>query len=449
MIESLPPPDPGRSPGSRRRRRSALATWRRLARLNHILIPAKKEDRDRLRRTLVGKTLGVFVGTIEAYSREGRVLLGLGLLVGCSSLDARFSQGHQLFAMLLGLLLASLLVRPWFRVRDLKVEVQAPSRVAAGSRARFDIVLSNRGTTPLFNLRVDRPFLPWDGKWLEALGGVGELRPGDQLRIPSWARFIARGEHHLDHFEVGALVPLGLAVGPRRRCTGTRFLVVPRVANVVSVRVAHRLPEQRGTSISTLHPGDADIAGVRPYRPGDELKHLHARTWARTGTPHVRQYVDERFDSVALAVLVDGPFPSESAREATLSLAAGVAARLTLHEGGVDGLLIDDHWFSVEPRAGERALDRILDRLSVHQLSKRQCAFEAALDERLAGLSMLVLVTVGTSTASSRAFARARERGIPCRWAIVSEPGNRPAPVPVDAVVVHAADVEDGVALAL
>ncbi len=433
----------------RSRRRSALAASRRWARLNHILIPDRKDDRDRYRRSPLGRVVGVVSATLKAYSREGRALLLLSMLVGCSSLDVRFTQGHQLFAMLVGLLVVSLLVRPLFRAGGLRISVQSPERVSAGVPARFDVVLENDGPQRLASLRIERPFLPWDGFWQRDVDGVAELSSGERTRVATSATFVARGEHHLDHFEVGALVPLGLAVGPKRKSTGVRFLVVPPVANVVSMRLRHRLPERRGRTVPSRQAGQADIAGVRPYRPGDELKHLHARTWARTGEPHVRQYVDEREDRIALAVLVDGPDARDHVKEATLSLAAGAAARLAFHEGGIDGLLINDEWFEVEPRAGAKALDRVLDRLGVHELSRRRCSAGVLLGERLAGVSSLVLVTTGASPCAREVIDLAAARGIPCHWAIVTEPGYGHASVPLDAVVVPAADVEDGKAIVL
>ena len=433
----------------RSRRRSGLAATRRWARLNHILIPQRKDDRDRLRHSPLGRVLKVATGTFEAYSREGRALLLLSVLVGCSSLDVRFTQGHQLFAMLVALLFMSLLTRPFFGARSLRVAVQSPERVAAGMAARFDVLLENTGPRTLTSLRIERPFLPWDGTWQSDVAGVAELLPGERTRVTTAATFVARGEHHLDHFEVGALVPLGLATGAKRTSGGVRFLVVPTVANVVSMRLEHRIPERRGRSVPSRRAGQADIAGVRPYRPGDELKHLHARTWARTGQPHVRQYVDEREDRIALAVLVDGPDAREHVKEAALSLAAGAAARLAFHESGLDNLSINDEWFDVMPRSGAKALDRVLDRLGVHELTRRSCSAGSSFRQRLAGISTLVLITAGSTRCAREIVDIAAARGIPCRWAIVTEPGYAKASVPVDAVVVPAADIEDGKAIIL
>jgi hypothetical protein len=111
--------------------------------------------------------------------------------------------------------------------------------------------------------------------------------------------------------------------------------------------------------------------------------------------------------------------------------------------------MLNDEWFDVEPRSGSKALDRVLDRLGVHEMTKRECVAEPVLRTHLAGLSSLVLVTAGSSPNARRTLAVAAGRGVPCRWVIVTEPGYGRAAVPADAVVIRAGDVEDGKAIAV
>lgn len=430
-------------------------TWQRwrastqLARLNHVFVPSKKADRDRFRNGWLGRALRPLLAGFAAFTREGRALLLLTPMVGCSGIDVILTQIHQLFAMLVALLFVSLLARPFFRTPGLRLQVRVPTRVQAGAPVRFDLAFGNEGRRSHYNLCIEPPFLPWDGRWLEAAAGIPELGRGGHATAKTEAVFVARGEHHIDSFLVGALVPLGLAIGRRTAGEVPRFLVVPRIANVSAITLRHRLPEQRGATVATLRPGETDIAGVRPYRAGDPLKHLHARTWARTGVPHVRTYVDERQDRVALAVVTDGREAAERTKEAALSLAAGVAARLALHEGGLDELLIDETSFAVEPRAGISALNRVLDRLGVHELSRQTASSEEVLTSLLPRCSALVLVTAGVAPRHAALAALARGRGVPCSWAAVAEPTAAPAPLPAGVTLVELHTVESGGALRL
>jgi uncharacterized protein (DUF58 family) len=312
------------------------------------------------------------------------------------------------------------------------VTVDAPPRVSVGDALRFLVHLDNQGPRRLVALRVGGPFLPWDGAWTSAPLGLAALDPGARATLSAEARFVARGEHHLDAFSAALLVPLGLALGPGRESEGVRFLVVPRIAAIAPLDLAQRAPNEPPGRVSSQAKGESDIAGVRPYRAGDPLRHLHARTWARTGIPHVRQYVDERRDRVALIVWVDGAEASERAREAALSVAAGVASSLTLHGAGVDLLVVDDRPLRVEPRTGASALDQIVDRLAVHRLTEDEAVPEAVIDAHRRGLTTVVLVTADEDARRHALLGALARRGLPARWLSVVEDdrGGPPPPPP-------------------
>ncbi|NUP11744.1 MAG: DUF58 domain-containing protein [Polyangiaceae bacterium] len=400
-----------------------LRSKRELARLNHVLIPAKKSERDRFRRSVFGRAIAPTFGAYSSLSREGRVMFLVTLMIGLAGLDVMDTQVHLLFAMLSGLIVASLAARPFFRARGLQVDVDAPARVSVGASQRFVVNLTNAGKKPLVTLRVSAPFLPWDGPWMSAPEPVTAVRPGTSATTTAEARFLARGEHHLDAFEVGMLVPFGLAIGPRRTSNGAKFLVVPRIAPVASLALEHRLPSARDARVLSVTPGEAEFSSVRPYRSGDPLKHLHARTWARTGTPHVRSYVAEKSERVGIALALDGDVATETEKEGALSLAAGVAAQVVKSGAGLSAMSIDMDSFAIEPRSGRAALEAALDRLAVHTLTVKDEPVEAALEASSAVLSSMILVTADESPRRKALYDRLRARGLPVKWLrVTAEP---------------------------
>lgn len=419
----LPAPAPREGPRLWQRVRRVLGDKRELARLNHIFIPAKKADRDRFRNGRFAKLLRPVFSLYFALSQEGRALFVMTILVGLASLDIHESQVYLLFAMLVGLVTASVASRLFFRAHGLSLRVEGPARVAVGETQRFVVTLENRGNEPLASLRLVAPFLPWDGKWLRSPDPVAAIRPQGRASVLADATFMARGEHHLDAFEAALLVPMGLALGPRRQSNDTRFLVVPRVPSVGPIRVTHRRAQHRDARVTSRAVGDDEFAGVRPYRAGDSLKHLHARTWARTGVPHVRTYVAERSDRVGIVVWVDGDDAKESTKEAALTLAAGVAARLLAQGEGVDRLVIDSEVFVVAPRSGRAALDAVLDRLAVFATTTNEVDIEPTLSEAASSLSSLVLIAADDSPRRRRLLAELERVGIPLRWVVVGEDG--------------------------
>ena len=395
-----------------------------LARLNHIFIPPKKLDRDRLRRGVTWRFLSPVFFLVGALSREGRAFTVVCLLVAAASIDVGESQVYLLFAALVGLLVASLSIRYFFRLPSCAIVVTSPSRVAVGEPLGFAVTVLNDGEKDVWSLRVERPFLPWDGKWIDPQPAIARIAKGGRATVRARATFIERGEHHLDAFEAARLVPLGFSVGPRISSSGARFLVVPRMANVPKIAVAHRSPIRDGRSVAHSTPGDGEIAGVRPYRLGDPLKHLHVRTWARTGTPHVRHYVDERADRVALVLAVDATRAPERRVEAAISLAAGIAARLANGDGtGLDQLVLGERSVRVEPRNGRGAVDLVLDALAKLSLDDRTVDTLAHLEAILPSLSTVVLVTSDHEPRRHELREAIEQSGVPCRWIEVVDDG--------------------------
>jgi uncharacterized protein (DUF58 family) len=417
-----------------------LRSRRELARLNHIFIPEKKPDRDRLRKRWSWRLVAPAFAVHSALSEEGRALFLMSILVGFAGLDVIGTQVYLLFSAMAGLIVASLAMRPFFRAPGLSMKVASAPRVEVGAPLEIVIRLVNGGPRPLLGLKVSGPFLPWDGRWLNSRGAVAAIEPGREAAVVATATFMGRGEHHLDGFDAGALVPLGLAIGPRRHSEGVRFLVVPKIAKVGPLRLRHRRPAHLGDHARSRAPGQSEIDGVRPYRPGDALKHLHARTWARTGVPHVRTYAAENSVKVGLALVVDGDHATERTKEAAISLAAGVTARLA-SEAGLDLLLVDTEATVISPRAGKPALDSVLDRLAVHELTTKDTDAAAAIEERVGPLSALVLVTADSSPARRALVRDLRAQGLDVHWMVAVEEAAA-APDPADATGVTVADIE-------
>lgn len=394
------------------------------ARLNHVFIPAKKPDRDRLRKGRLAKLLGPLFGLAGSLTREGRSFMVLCLLLAAASVDVGESQVYLLFGTLVGVLCGALVLRMFYRLDGCRIEIENPSRVAVGEPLTFAVTIVNEATRDAWSVRVERPFLPWDGKWLGTQPAIRHVPAGARRTARAEARFIERGEHHLDAFDAVRVAPFGLTVGRHVESGGARFLVVPRIANVPRVTLSYRSPIRDGRSVAHTTPGDGEIAGVRPYRLGDPLKHLHVRTWARTGVPHVRHYVDERADRVALIVALDGTDAGEPRIEAAISLAAGIAMRLTSGEGsGLDQLVLGDRSTRVEPRRGRAALELCLDALAKLVVEKAPKNPLGPIEDVLPSLSSVVLVTCDHRP-ERKAIADAIAQGsVPCHWIEVVDDG--------------------------
>jgi uncharacterized protein (DUF58 family) len=395
------------------------------ARINHILIPQTKSDRDRYRRGRLARGLRPFITVVSRLSREGRAFLTLVCATAVFCVDIGRTQSHLLVLATLSLLVAAVLFTGPYRLTGVSVRLGAPPRVAVGDEINITVALRNNGEKDHLSIRVDPPFLPWDGTWTSPAEQIVKLAAKTQSSTVARARFIARGEHHLDPFHVAALLPIGLSQGPRISTEGIRFVVVPKVARVLSVTTPGNRRYQPGGIANASHTGDAtDLLGIRPYRPGDPIRDLHARSWARHGAPMVREYQEEFFTRIGLVVDTDAAAASPAHLEAALSLAAGVVAKLCNGEALVDVLVVGERVERLSLGRSLGSLDQALDVLATVRSTPGFTAANvlAVLGPELERLSSIVFIALAADPAREAVASAIRARGIGCRMLIV---GNR------------------------
>ena len=396
------------------------------ARLNHILIPKTKDDRDRLRKGWLGRTLLPFFGVWASLTDEGRTLLVVAPIAGAVAVDVQRTSAYFVFSILLGLLFGSLAAARPLRLERTTVRVLAPRRVTVGDEVTFTVACHReasptRSSAPVA-VRVRGPFLPWDGTWTRTAPEELVVGDGETGETTLRARFVARGLHHLDSFTAAAVAPLGLACGPRASSDGVKLYVVPRIANVARLPLAIATRHQPGGVALASKAGESmDLLGVRPYRPGDPVRDLHARTWARTGKPAVREYQQEYFTRVG--VVLDTGTRDPDLLEAAIELAAGVVAHLSRGEALIDVLVVGDvvHELTVGRSLGW--LDQALELLAA---ATRGPPLDAArlvaqLEPHLAQVStMIAIVPHGGADDEQKLLERKlRDQGLSCTSLVI------------------------------
>ncbi|MFT5433753.1 MAG: hypothetical protein ACI9OJ_004461 [Myxococcota bacterium] len=380
------------------------------ARLNHILIPDTKDGRDRFRHSRFGRItrpLGVFY---YGLTTEGRFLGVFWMLCGAAGLEVGSTQIYALWALVTGLLCASLLMRRAYRLDGCAVTVASPARVTVGETIHLTVTVANPDSTPIDAVGVVGPLLPWDGQYVGGVPAIPEVPAEGSAQCGVVARFSARGEHHLDPFHLARIVPPGLGLGPALETRGVRFLVVPEVANVVSVMVpgASRYQPGGGRAAASA-PSATEFAGVRPYRAGDRVRDLHARLSGRAGFPVVREFREEYYPHVA--IVLDCGFDRESRFELAVQLVAGVVARLSNSETLID--LVVGGTPAIRLPRGSGASEAGLDHLAMAAASPFDLVqIDQALQDPQHTLSAVVFVTTVFDEERRRLVAHLRERGL-------------------------------------
>jgi uncharacterized protein (DUF58 family) len=116
-----------------------------------------------------------------------------------------------------------------------------------------------------------------------------------------------------------------------------------RLVEALDPSFAHRasgaLPGDRRAAGMGL---GTELAQLRPYEPGDDVRHIDAAATARTGEPYVRLHVPERTLTTWLVVDVSPSMAFGTARRLKADVAEGVAlvmARMAVRRAGRVALL--------------------------------------------------------------------------------------------------------------
>ena len=163
-----------------------------------------------------------------------------------------------------------------------------PSRVVAGERAAGRLLITNRSNRHLLPLRVDLPV----GAAVAAFD-VPLLAPShsheELFHIPT----TRRGIIDVGPARVVRGDPLGLLARVVSEARATRLYVHPRTVRIPPIGSGF-LRDLEGQASPALSPSDIAFHSLREYVAGDDRRHVHWRTSARTGRLMVQQYVDTR-----------------------------------------------------------------------------------------------------------------------------------------------------------
>lgn len=384
---------------------------------------------------------------VTRLTREGRALFCVTCATLVFSADPSRTQAHVLVLSSLALLTAALVFTRAYRLEGVRARAHVPPRVTVGDEITFVVELSSERDRDLLELRVEAPPLPWDGTYAAHPRDIERLSAGGRERTAIRARFSMRGARTLEPFRVARRLPLGLTQGSPIATAPVRFVVVPRVARVTSLDLVCAASARGGAHLAAKSGDTSELLGVRPYRMGDPMRDLHARSWARHGAPMVREYQSEQLARVALIVDSEPSRERAAELEAALALAAGVVARASRSESPVDVLLTNERVERLGDERGSGALDRALDVLAGVRKGARFAATErlAALAPHLPRVSSAVVVALEWED-EQKAFARAlRARGVGVRGVVVGAASS----VHEDHVVVPLEAIQRGEELAL
>ncbi|GAA5212098.1 DUF58 domain-containing protein [Microbacterium kyungheense] len=261
------------------------------------------------------------------------------------------------------------------------------TRVVVGERAVGALTLSNTGTRAILPSRVVLPVGNGRGVF-----DVHRLSPGEQAEelfaIPTSRRAVVK----VGPVSVVRGDPLGLFERVHRRDEPVDLFVHPRTVLFDGQSLGF-LRDLEGLPATDLSPDDVSFHALREYQAGDDLRHVHWKSTARTGHIMVRQYEETRRSHFVIGLSTS---PADYRDDDEFELAVSVAGSLGLRA------LRDSQ--RVEVRVQERALPaatgkQFLDALSGLEHSRARAGGIVELAGSVAAslaLASVVVLVCGT-----------------------------------------------------
>lgn len=223
----------------------------------------------------------------------------------------------------------TLIENPEFRYPDFKEFISRPEP-GEEKRHAFDRFMKFRRWQWLMRTKqtaiVDRETLP-------------VIMPGDNCRVNIELTPLKRGVLRLPTVTVARADPFGLFRAFYKATTPQTLLVLPKRYHLPPFDLpGNRTHQPSGTNLATSVGDSQEFAAMRDYRPGDPLRSIHWKSWAKIGKPVVKEFQEEYFVRHALILDTFGTGGPEF--EEAVSLAASFAGTIRTQESLLDLLFI-------------------------------------------------------------------------------------------------------------
>lgn len=334
---------------------------------------------------------------LRRFTPAGKLVLAAIVISAVVGVDTKQSMAYQVFTFSTCLLAASVAWAFFFKAR-VTASRTLPRFCTAGTTLQYRITVENHSRDQQRGLEViedyfEIQFLPGQDGLTAQKGGQGSSgSPGKANR-----RFLSRSARRgrftlapLPHLEPGSQAEVRLEITPRRRgrlyfrtlqvaCPDPlglfraivplpveqSLLVLPRRYQVPDLSlVGTRKYQSGGVALASSIGDSGEFIGLREYRPGDPLRRIHWKSWAKVGKPIVKEYQDEFF--VRHALVLDTFMAADTSRafEEAVSLAASFACAVDTQESLLDLMFVGLQSYCFTSGRGVDHIDRMLEILA-------------------------------------------------------------------------------------
>jgi uncharacterized protein (DUF58 family) len=290
-----------------------------------------------------------------------------------------------LSSILLGSAVAGLLL-PLRMVRGIHVERRTPEEAFQGDDVTVDVVVSNQGRGMKLGLELEDTHVSRTRMLVPPLG------PGERAVIGTARRASRRGVLDSTEVSLRSGAPFGVARARGSAPATGRTVIYPTVVRLDRVPFLDLVPTRDSAMHTAPRRGSGpEYLGIREYRTGDSMRHVHWPSTARHGQVMVREFEQEHTRRLAIVVDTSADAGEENTPlDAACSVAASVALAAFGRGHGVRLVAAQGGELEVLSRAEPKAFLAWLAELRAPGRMPLHAVVEG-LEERLRGVHTVLL----------------------------------------------------------
>ncbi|GAK49088.1 hypothetical protein U14_00306 [Candidatus Moduliflexus flocculans] len=404
-------------------------------------------------------------GRSRHLTTVGRLLFVALFMSGLMGLDTTRTLLYQIAAFLLPIFIFAFFWGRRFRLR-VSLKRELPRFGTAGSPLEYRLHIANHSNKAEKGLTVqeriepscptqeeffntpepgeerrnlfDRVVLYYRWRWLMAKKEIARMTPQSAPLLPRNAEAemrieltpLRRGVLHLTGLIFARPDPFNLYQAFVQVAADDSVLILPKRYDLPPFALPGSRKFKRGGVALASSVGDSEeFVALRDYRPGDPLRHIHWKSWAKTGKPIVKEFQDEYFARHALILDTFQQAAHSDTFEEAVSVAASFACAVRTQDSLLDLMFIgaDAYCFTAgRSLAHTEQMLEILASVSVCS-DKPFSVLPPIVFERAGMLSGCICVLLAWDDDRKTFINRLRQLGVPVIVFVLRDPKREPS----------------------
>lgn len=370
-----------------------------------------------------------FTYTLEQSRRRrlttnGLIIFSCLIISAVLGLDTNQNMTYQIFTFLLSIFIISIISSRFFPFRFSAIRT-LPRFATVGVNLKYRIIIHNKTNKIQNNLKLLESFAdprptfqefietpePFEKKrnpfdryvgyyrwvWLIARKRVAaakqidlpSLPPNNKIEVVYEITPAYRGVIRFADLTVIRPDPFGLLNAYTTIYLPQSLLVLPQLYNLPSVKLPGTRRYQSGGVALASSVGDSEeFRSLREYRPGDSLRKIHWKSWAKIGKPIVKEEQDEFFVRHALILDTFQKEKYSEILEEAVAIAASLACEVQTQESLLDLMFVGHEAYCFTFGRGLSHTDKMLEILA-SVVACRDKSFDSLIPTVMERISLL------------------------------------------------------------